>query len=68
MSLEIDLLIGGIAGIISRTATAPLELYKIQQQNNYLKNSTIKNVLNKEIYDKIKQQYETDDYFPIHRK
>ena len=27
-----------------------------------------KNVLNKEIYDKIKQQYETDDYFPIHRK
>lgn len=48
MSLEIDLLIGGTAGIISRTATAPLELYKIQQQNNYLKNSTMKNVLNKE--------------------
>ena len=28
-----DILIGGMAGVISRTATAPLELYKIQRQN-----------------------------------
>ena len=28
-----DLLIGGLSGIISRTTTAPLELWKIQQQN-----------------------------------
>ena len=27
-----------------------------------------KNILNHEIYDKIKQQYETDTYFPIYRK
>ena len=43
-----DLLIGGTAGVISRTLTAPLELYKIQAQNNYLKESNIKNVLSKE--------------------
>ena len=42
------MLIGGAAGIISRTATAPLELYKIQLQSGYLKDSTMKNVLNKE--------------------
>ena len=28
----IDMMIGGIAGVISRTLTAPLELNKIQQQ------------------------------------
>jgi serine/alanine adding enzyme len=27
-----------------------------------------KNILNNEIYNKIKNQYETDNYFPIHRK
>ena len=43
-----DLVIGGAAGVISRTLTAPLELYKIQAQNNYLKDSNIKNVLHKE--------------------
>ena len=43
-----DLVIGGTAGIISRTITAPLELYKIQSQNKYLRNSNIKNVLHKE--------------------
>ena len=43
-----DLIIGGTAGVISRTLTAPLELYKIQAQNNYLKESNIKNVLRKE--------------------
>ncbi len=44
----IDMLIGGFAGIISRTTTAPLDLIKIQQQNKYLKNSTIQDVLKKE--------------------
>lgn len=43
-----NLIIGGTAGIISRTITAPLELYKIQRQNNYLKNATIRNVIKKE--------------------
>ena len=43
-----DLVIGGGAGIISRTLTAPLELYKIQCQNRYMKDSTLKNVVKKE--------------------
>ena len=43
-----DLIIGGTAGVISRTLTAPLELYKIQQQNKYLRDSNIKNVLHRE--------------------
>ena len=44
----IDMLIGGGAGIISRTLTAPLDLIKMQQQNKYLKESTFTNVLRKE--------------------
>ena len=43
-----DLLVGGMAGGISRTATAPLELYKIQLQSSYLKESNMKNVIKKE--------------------
>ena len=43
-----DLLIGAIAGAVSRTATAPLELYKIQGQNRYMPYSTIKDTLTKE--------------------
>lgn len=43
-----DLLIGGVAGAVSRTATAPLELYKIQRQNQYLKDASIRSVLKKE--------------------
>ena len=43
-----DLIIGGTSGVISRTFTAPLELYKIQAQNKYLKDSNIKNVLRNE--------------------
>jgi solute carrier family 25 (mitochondrial phosphate transporter), member 23/24/25/41 len=37
--------IGGLSGVLSRTATAPLELQKIQQQNNYMPNSTLRDVL-----------------------
>ena len=43
-----DLINGGLAAVISRTATAPLELYKIQCQNRYMKESTIPNVIRKE--------------------
>ena len=43
-----DICIGGLAGVVSRTVTAPLELYKIQRQNQYLKESNITNVLKKE--------------------
>ncbi len=44
----IDLIIGGLSGVISRTLTAPLELYKIQRQNAFIPNSTIRDVLKKE--------------------
>ena len=44
----IDLLIGGLSGVISRTLTAPLELYKIQRQNAFIPNATIRDVLKKE--------------------
>jgi len=44
----IDFIIGGSAAVISRTATAPLELYKIQRQNYFIPNATIKDVLKKE--------------------
>jgi len=43
-----DFLIGGTAGIVSRTVTAPIELFKLQRQNHYLKNNTIRYVLEKE--------------------
>lgn len=43
-----DFVIGAIAGSISRTLTAPLELYKIQRQNYFLPNATLCNVIHKE--------------------
>jgi hypothetical protein len=43
-----DLLSGGLSGIVSRTATAPIELYKIQRQNPYMPHSTLRDVLHKE--------------------
>lgn len=43
-----DFLTGGFAGIISRTATAPIELFKLQRQNNYLKENTIRHVIKNE--------------------
>jgi len=44
----VDLFVGGFSGVISRTLTAPLELYKIQRQNPFLPNSTLKDVFKKE--------------------
>jgi len=44
----VDLVVGGLSGVISRTLTAPLELYKIQRQNAFIPNSTIRDVLKKE--------------------
>ena len=44
----IDLIIGGLSGVVSRTMTAPLELYKFQRQNSFIPNSTIRDVLKKE--------------------
>ena len=48
MDIFTNLLSGGISGIISRTATAPLELYKIQRQNPFMPHSTLGSVLKKE--------------------
>lgn len=44
----LDFLIGGSSAIISRTLTAPMELFKIQRQNYFIPNATIKDVLKKE--------------------
>ena len=46
--MPIDLLIGGLSGVISRTLTAPLELYKLQRQNPFMPHSTIMDVIRKE--------------------
>ena len=43
-----DLISGAIAGSLSRTLTAPLELYKMQLQNSFIPHSTIKAVVEKE--------------------
>ncbi len=43
-----DLLTGGLSAIISRTATAPLELFKIQRQNSFIPFSTLRAVLQRE--------------------
>lgn len=44
----INMTIGGLSGVISRTITAPLELQKIQQQNRYMPNTTLIEVIKKE--------------------
>ena len=46
--MYIDLLVGGFSGVISRTLTAPLELYKLQRQNPFMPHSTIRDVIKKE--------------------
>ena len=44
----IDAFIGAMAGAVSRTAVAPIELYRIQRQNYFVPNSTLKDVYQKE--------------------
>ena len=43
-----DFIVGGMSGVISRTLTAPLELSKIQQQNRFMPNTTLVDVIKKE--------------------
>ena len=43
-----DLLIGGIGGIVSRSAVAPIELNRLQMQNRFIPNSTLRDVYKKE--------------------
>jgi len=43
-----DLGIGGLSAIVSRTCTAPLELFKLQRQNSFMPHSTLRAVLKKE--------------------
>ena len=40
-----NLFIGGTSSIISRTATSPLEIFRLQRQNPFMPNSTITNVI-----------------------
>ncbi len=40
-----NLFIGGTSSIISRTATSPLEIFRLQRQNPFMPNSTIINVM-----------------------
>jgi len=47
MVLE-DLGIGGVSALVSRTITAPLELFKLQRQNSFMPYSTMRAVLRKE--------------------
>ena len=41
-------LFGGLSAMVSRTITAPLELKKLQMQNNYLKHQSVKYVIRNE--------------------
>ena len=40
-----NLFIGGTSSIISRTATSPLEIFRLQRQNPFMPHSTINNVM-----------------------
>ena len=43
-----NFLIGGLGAVISRTFTAPIELYRIQKQNYFMPNAKISKVIEKE--------------------
>ena len=42
------LMIGGTAACVARTFCAPLELFRLQRQNPYIPNTTLRSVLQKE--------------------
>jgi hypothetical protein len=44
----IDLFIGGTSAVVARTVTSPMELYKVQRQNYFMPNSTLRAVIRKE--------------------
>ena len=43
-----DLISGAVAGVVSRTMVAPIELYRVQRQNSFIPNSTIRDVFKRE--------------------
>ena len=43
-----DLISGAVAGVVSRTMVAPIELYRVQRQNSFIPNSTLGEVVKKE--------------------
>jgi len=43
-----DFITGGLSAIVSRTATAPLELFKLQRQNSFMPYSTLRQVIQRE--------------------
>ena len=43
-----DLISGAVAGVISRTMVAPIELYRVQRQNSFIPNTTIRDVFKRE--------------------
>jgi hypothetical protein len=44
----IDFVVGGTAGMVSRTATAPIELFRMQRQNSFMPGATLREVFEKE--------------------
>ena len=60
-----DLIIGGLSGIISRTITAPLELFKIQGQNAYLPNTTLRDTIKNEVNQEIFKRFYKPFYIPL---
>ena len=44
----LDFLIGGISAGVAKTSLAPIELYRIQQQNYFLPNTTLRQVVKNE--------------------
>jgi len=43
-----DIIAGSVAGVVSRTLVAPIELYRIQRQNPFVPNSTMRDVVKRE--------------------
>ena len=57
-----DLMIGGTAGIVSRTCISPIELYRIQRQNSFMPDSNLRSVIRKEGFRYV-EMLKLDDIF-----